>query len=128
MAVSIVDQLEVIQIQHHYSDFVSLIRVIVASERKTVSDLGKRINICHIIQILDIDIQIHDELFEGSREDTDLILLVIIQFCIVVPFADLFRSFRQLQKRICDPPCERHDYDDKDNQQYGKDNRDLCVH
>ena len=74
----------------------------------------------HIVQVLDIDIQVHDEFFERSSENTYLVLLVIIQFCIVVAFADLFRCFRQFSKRICDPPNECHDKNDKNSQQYSK--------
>ena len=126
MTASVVDQLEVIQIQHQNRDFMPLIGFVVAPERQTVPDSGKRIDIGHIVQVLDIDIQIHDELFEGCRKNADFVLLIIIQLGIIVTFADLLRSFCQFLKRTCDSPCEGHDKNDKDDQQRSKDNRNFC--
>ena len=99
MPEGIVYHLEVIQVQHRYRDFMPLIGIIVPPESMTVSDSGKRVDIGHIIQVLDIDLQLRDELFEGCRENADFILPVIVQLGIIVALADLFRSFCQLLKR-----------------------------
>ena len=104
MAVGIVYQLEVIQVQHRYRNFIPLIGIIVPPEGMTVSNSGKRIDISHIIQVFDIELQLRGELLEGCRKNADFILPVIFQLGIIVAFADFLRSFGQLLKGLCNPP------------------------
>ena len=106
---------------------MSQIGVVVSPERQTVAYSGKRIDIGHIVQIPDVDIQVRDEPFEGSRENANLILLVIVQLGIIITFTDLLRSLCQLLQGSCDPSCESHDENDKDDQQYGEGNGDPSV-
>ena len=64
-------------------------------------------------------------LAESARQDSNLIISVVVQLHIIVSFIDLLGRLGQLSQRFRNPVGEVHGQNEEDNQQENEENNNL---